>query len=337
MPKTIKIGDISAESGKKKFGFVRVGETPSGPIELPLWIISGVRDGPTLCLTAGLHPCEYAAIEAVIRTCKKIDPRELHGTIISVPVINTPAFQARSPYVNPIDNVNLMFLYPAMPDGSISHRIAHFLLNDIIAKADYHIDCHGGEPSEALEPYVVFPKVNNKEVDTKSEAMARIFGLAEMDCRTPELAKGLFLEAAKMGVPSIMAEAGGVGKITEDDVTIHMNGIHNILQYVGILDGSPQISVKHKIAQKKFNVIADRGGIVYKTVGTGDLVSTGQKVAEIKDLQGETVSVLKASDSGKIKLVFTYTVVNTGDPIMNGWVMKDAPPFPLTDKFYVGK
>lgn len=337
MPKTIKIGNVQAESGEKKFGFTKVGETPAGPVELPIWIINGARDGPTLCLTAGLHPCEYVAIEAVIRTCRKTEPNELHGAIIAVPVINVPAFRTRTPYVNPIDNVNLMFLAPVMADGSISHRIVHFLLNEIIAKADYHIDCHGGEPNEALDPYVVFPKVGNKEIDTKSEAMARIFGMAELDCRTPDRAKSLFLEAAKIGVPSIMPEAGSVGIITEEDVLIQVKGIHNILQYVGIMEGSPKITVKQKILQKRFDIIADRGGILYRTVGTGTLVSAAQKVAEIKDLQGETVSLLKAPDSGKIKVMFTYGVVNTGDPIMTGWITKDAPPFPLTDKFYVGK
>lgn len=336
----MKIANVAAESGKKEFGYVRVGETPGGTVDLPVWITNGIRDGPTLCLTAGVHPCEYPAIEAVIRTCKKIDPREVHGTIIAVPVVNMPAFRTRTPYVNPIDNLNLMFLYPAAPDGSISHRIAHFLLNEIIAKADYHIDCHGGEPNEALDPYVNFPKVNNKEVDTKSEAMARMFGLSELDCRSPgdtSTPKGVFLEAASIGVPSIMPEVGGVGIITEEDVAIHMNGIRNILQYVGILDGFPQINVKHRMNQRKLYVNADRGGIVYRTVGTAAMVSAGQKVAEIKDLQGETVSVLKAPDNGKIKLVYTYTVVNTGDPVMIEWVTKDAPPFPLTDKFYVNK
>jgi predicted deacylase len=337
MPTTIKIESLQSENGEKKFGFVKVGETPAGPVELPIWVINGTRDGPTLCLTAGLHPCEYVAIEAVIRTCRKIGPRELHGAIIGVPVINTPAFSTRTPYVNPIDNVNLMFLSPVMADGSISHRIVHFLLNEVIAKADYHIDCHGGEPNEAMDPYVVFPRVGNHEVDDKSEAMARIFGVAELDCRTPDRAKALFLEAAKIGVPSIMPEVGGLGIITEADVLLQMSGIQNVLQYVGILGGSPEVRVKHRVEQSKFNVIADRGGIVYRIVGPGDLVSKGLKVGEIKDLKGETIGDLKAPRNGKIKIVFTYTVVNTGDTIMTGWVLKDAPPFALTDKFYVGK
>jgi predicted deacylase len=337
MPKTITIGAVRAQSGEKKFGSARVGETPAGPLGLPVWVINGAKDGPILCLTAGLHPCEYVAIEAVIRTCRQIEPRELHGAIIAVPVINVPAFQTRTPYVNPIDNVNLMFLSPVIANGSISHRIVHFLLNEVIAKADYHIDCHGGEPNESLDPYVVFPKVGNQDVDTKSEAMARIFGIAELDCRTPDRAKGFFLEAAKIGVPSIMPEAGGGGTITEEDVLIEMSGIQNVLRYVGLLEGSPKIGVKHKLEQSKFNIVADRGGIAYKTVGRGDLVSAGQKVGEIKNLQGETVSVLTAPASGKVKLVFTYTAVNAGDTVMTGWVLKDAPPFPLTDRFSVSK
>ena len=337
MSTTIKIEDVQAEKGKKKFGLLKIGETPTGPVELPLWIVNGFQKGPTLCLTAGLHPCEYAGIEAVIRTCKEIDPKEMNGAIVAVPVINIPGFRTGSEYVNPMDNLNMMFISPYIREGTISHRIMHALLNKIIVKADYHIDCHGGDLNEAMDPYTVFPKVNSREVDTSSEALARIFGTEDVDCRTPEHARGLFLESAKIGVPSIMSEAGGEGIINEEDVAIHMKGIQNVLQYAGIMDGIPRISAKHKFGQKKFSVVANRGGLVYKVIGTGDFVLKDQKVAEIRNLRGETVDELKSPDEGKVKVIFTHSVMNTGDTIMIGWTLKEASPFPLTDRFYVGK
>src|SRR6186997_900355 len=66
-------------------------------------VIRGANSGPRLALISGVHPTEYPAIEANIRLTRQIDPGELHGTIISLPIIDVPAFATRSPFVCPID------------------------------------------------------------------------------------------------------------------------------------------------------------------------------------------------------------------------------------------
>ena len=64
----IRIRDIAARPGAGVRGVLQVGETPLGPIQLPVAIINGARPGPTLCLTAGVHAAEYPGIDAVMRT-----------------------------------------------------------------------------------------------------------------------------------------------------------------------------------------------------------------------------------------------------------------------------
>ena len=75
------IGDIAAKAGTKARGFITVGETPVGPIRIPIVIVAGARPGPTLCLTAGVHATEYPAIDAVMRTTQSLDPAELGGVV----------------------------------------------------------------------------------------------------------------------------------------------------------------------------------------------------------------------------------------------------------------
>src|SRR5690349_8695231 len=87
------IRDVVATPGTRAQGWLTIGETPTEPIRLPLVIIHGQRPGPRLCLTAGVHASEYPGIDAVLRTVQSINPAELCGTVVAVPVVNPTMFQ----------------------------------------------------------------------------------------------------------------------------------------------------------------------------------------------------------------------------------------------------
>ena len=74
MKDVLGIRGVVAERGQRAQGFVTIGETASGPIQLPLVIVNGVDDGPMLCLTAGVHATEYAPIDAVLRIIQSLRP-----------------------------------------------------------------------------------------------------------------------------------------------------------------------------------------------------------------------------------------------------------------------
>ena len=42
-----------------------------GP-SLPVWMVCGVSDGPTLVLTAGVHGCEYVEIGGSLPNCPRL-------------------------------------------------------------------------------------------------------------------------------------------------------------------------------------------------------------------------------------------------------------------------
>jgi predicted deacylase len=126
----VAIRDVRAEKGRRSQGFVDIANTPAGKLRIPLVIVNGAEDGPILCLTAGVHATEYLA---------------LRGTVIAVPVVNTAMFESRTPFVSPIDGLNLNNIAPGNPDGSISEVLAHILLTEIIGVSQYYIDIHGGD------------------------------------------------------------------------------------------------------------------------------------------------------------------------------------------------
>ena len=81
----------------------------------PFIAVSGASDGPTVLVTAGIHAAEYTGIEAAIRIGRSLDPAQVRGTVLVIPLLNRPGFYERSIYVNPEDNDNLNRLFPAAP------------------------------------------------------------------------------------------------------------------------------------------------------------------------------------------------------------------------------
>ena len=98
-------------------GFTFAGDEGLAKYEWPYLAIAGASDGPAVLITAGIHAAEYTGIEAAIRLGRTIDPRDVRGTIVVIPVLNRPGFYERSMYVNPEDGDNLNRVFPATRTG----------------------------------------------------------------------------------------------------------------------------------------------------------------------------------------------------------------------------
>src|SRR6185437_12322558 len=115
----LSVGKLSASHGEKRCGvneFLVEGQ----PYRLPMWLINGVGEGPTLVVTAGVHAAEYASIAAALELGRSLDPASLSGCVIVVPIVDMPAFTARSIYVCPLDGKNPNRVFPGNPQGSAS-------------------------------------------------------------------------------------------------------------------------------------------------------------------------------------------------------------------------
>lgn len=120
MKKSVSVGPITAAPGEKKFGYVKIGESPAFDISLPVGIVNGTEDGPRICLIAGTHPCEYPGIDATIRLYQETNPKELRGAMVTVPVVNVLGFDRYISYVSPLDGSNMHFQTPGKLDGNFS-------------------------------------------------------------------------------------------------------------------------------------------------------------------------------------------------------------------------
>ena len=325
----IRVRDVEASRGTKAEGWLTIGDTASGPIRVPVVVINGGEDGPTLCLTAGVHATEYAPIAAVMELVQSIDPARVRGAIIAVPVTNMRMFDSRSGFTSPLDGLNLNKIAPGRRDGSISEILADVMLREVIGAAEYHIDFHAGDLGEELYPFAGYSLTGRRDLDAKGEAMVRAFtpllvSLAPPDGTIPPFAGSLNHAATRNGVVSILAEAGGNGTLDDADVRVHVDGARNVMRYLGMIDGPVAPQGKRVAARDRVVVRAKRAGLLRLTARIGDEIHTGEQIGEIRDVFGTVIERVCATGTGIVGLIWAHKVVNTGDPILRYWITEPA-------------
>jgi predicted deacylase len=91
MTTIIEIGTAKAKPGSIEEGKIIIEKLAGGgEIAIPVTIINGQNDGPCFWINGGIHGDEPEGILTCSLLRKAIDPKELSGSIVLVPVINVP-------------------------------------------------------------------------------------------------------------------------------------------------------------------------------------------------------------------------------------------------------
>jgi predicted deacylase len=325
----IVIEGVEARRGEKKTGYLVVGETPVQTVRIPLAIVNGAKPGPTLCVSGGVHGCEYTSVEAVIRTIRDTDPAALSGRLLAVPVLNMTGFETRgpqggisTPFQCPIDSLNLNRVFPGNPDGTMSYQIAAAFMSKIVSRADYYIDCHGGDLNEELIPLVVVVPGDKEQNRIAKEILA-----ASFDCDfiiEDPLPGGSHAAATALGKPAVVVEAGGYGRLMLDAVQLIASGIVNVMRRLKMLEGSPTPTRKQRV-RKLWSVHVKRGGICY-SIPVGTKVKKGDHVAELRNIFGELIETVQSPIDGTVFLRRSPIPVCTNDRILAIMPEEDVPP-----------
>jgi predicted deacylase len=313
--KAITVGEITANPGQTARGFLGVEVGKGLSVRMPVVIVNGKADGPVFAVTAGVHGAEYPGIEAAIRLSRTLDPAEVRGAVLIVPVVSVPAYQRRAIYVNPLDGINFNRVCPGNPVGTVTEMMADLLFKNVIAQADYYMDLHGGDMIEALVPFTIYYKTGNEAVDAKSRALAEAYGIPIILGSTV-LRGGTYGAAAAMGKPAVLTEAGGQGILDEPSTQTHMRGVLNVLKKFGGLPGQPDAGPAPVYYDKFVWVAAEQDCVYYPKVVVGQQVREGELIAEFTDLFGEKIGELKSPATGPVLFLVTSPAINKNDPLM---------------------
>ena len=308
-----QIQDKVIKKGEKQKGWLKVAKATTHMVKIPYIIINGEQIGPTLTILSGVHSLEAAPIEANLRLGNELEAKDLKGTLIIIPVVNTEGFHARKPYENILDHLNQNKAFPGDPEGSMTSRVANSVFQNFVAKSDYLIDCHSADLGEDATRGIFIYETDDEELSRKMIEMASCF-----DCHYIETTKisGNTGEAIKSyGIPCIMTESGTPYNIREEDIQYHTKGIKNLLQHIGMLEGKAVLGTP-PINPETQRQWAETSGIWRKKVEAGQRVTEGTELGEIIDLHGETRQKILAPFNGVVSFLRIHYSVNQGDTLL---------------------
>src|SRR5690348_13118518 len=144
------VGSASAAPGQKATGYLEVPAGVDAATNIPVVVVNGAKPGKILALVSGAHGTEYVSIIAIEKLIAQIDPAQLTGTVILVPLVNIASFEQKVPHVNPVDNKSMNRFYPGKADGTQTERASFLITRQIVDRCDYLIDYHGGDLDESL-------------------------------------------------------------------------------------------------------------------------------------------------------------------------------------------
>ncbi|WP_329179427.1 succinylglutamate desuccinylase/aspartoacylase family protein [Streptomyces sp. NBC_01477] len=277
-------------------------------LELTVHRVVGTRPGKTLVAFGGIHGDEAMGPEEVRRLVTSVDPAELSGTIIAVPVANPYAYDAMSRFT-PHDGLNLNRIFPGDRKGSVTEQLAA-VLAEIITGADHFIDFH----SSGLYSTVEYAYVMDDGRD-----MATGFGSPLLYHHAPyEGSSNAW--AITNGISSTVCELGGGGQLTDAFLDKAVSRGRNMLKAIGMLDGEPEPpAAPQKVLTELVILRPTQGGAIisdYAPDRLGEVVKGGTVLGRVVDpYTFEVIEELVAPFESSV-LVLTregYTRTTPGD------------------------
>lgn len=324
------VGTATAPPGEKVSGTIEVPAGSDGALSIPVAVVHGAQAGPVLALVAGSHGTEYASIVALVDIFEKLDPNALSGTVIIVPIINTPSFDRVVPHLNPVDGKNMNRTYPGRPDGTQSERASYAITREVVERADHLIDFHGGDLDESLRPYSYWNDGGRSEQDRISREMVLAFGLDHIIIsrgRPTDPGASVYLEntASTRGKPSLTVEAGYAGTVLPEDVEALVRGTFSVMRYLKMLPGAPSPVENPVWIESLHNVTSEATGLFRPLVERGRYVNKGMKIGVITDFFGRVLAEARAPESGVVLYIRAVPSATTGETLASVGVPGEAP------------
>jgi len=306
MPAELCVGNVKVGRGCFGKGFIRGVELANGVwIDIPVMVLNGVEDGPTLLLVSTEHGIEIQGIEVIRRIMREIvKPTDLRGAIIGIPVANPLAFMHHK-YLSWIDDLDVGNVRCDRPNGNTTERLAYALWTEAWCKSDLIINIHcNTRPDSLIYQWI---NVSNPNTRDKVWRMAKAIGVTTIvsEEAPPEGAPPTLENMAyKNNIPVVLFELIDGRWISEPSTSVGVRGVLNVMKEFGMIEGEiePQEGIKIIPGVNRFYGIirANRGGIIKFLKKPGEFIKKGETVSVIYDVYGEMLEEVKMPVDGYI-------------------------------------
>jgi predicted deacylase len=294
---------LRADGPSRGHATVGLGELPGGSaIDVPATVIRGAAPGPTVWIMATRDGDEVHATLVAMALQRRLDPAEVSGTVVVMPIGNVPGFGVLSRE------------HPLAPTY-LEQRMDDRYFELISERGGSFIDLHSaGVPSDTVDWTL------GVRGDETGMAMGRAYGspflyehrMGDPDTDPGLLDEALFVRLSRAAVPSILIEAGGGLPPSPATVDRAANGVWNVLRLLGTI-AEPATPTSDPRLIHGFRIVTpDRGGLFIDGVAVGAEVAAGEVLARIVDPFGDVVEELTAPVAGVVLTIPVNPAVGTG-------------------------
>jgi hypothetical protein len=264
------------------------------PMNMPVQVVRGRRDGPRLFLSAAIHGDELNGIEMIRRVLRLPALKRLRGTLIAVPIVNVYGVIHHSRYLPDRRDLNRSF--PGSDRGSLAARLADLFMTEIVARSTHGIDIHTGALHRAN-----LSQIRANLDDEETARLARAFRVPVL--LNSNLRDGSLREAAaEFGVPTLLYETGEALRFDEVGIRAGVRGVVSVMRELGML---PQLKSRRKVslaepfvARSSSWVRAPSSGVLRTVAPLGGRVKRDEVLALVSDPFGEKELTVTAPCSG---------------------------------------
>ena len=326
------VGTAAAPRGAAVMGDLIVPPGVDAGMAIPVAVIHGARPGPVAAFVAGSHGTEYSSIIAMQRLITRIDPAQLAGTVIIVPVLNVPSFTSMTPRVNPVDGQTMVAPFPGDPNGTQSQRALARFTNDVIAPADVVIDLHGGDLDEDVgQAFGAWVRGGNAVQDAASLRLVQALGLKNIAVYSrpvdaPNTGRGLTGQALIRGKSVVLVAAGRSGAVGPADLTVLIEGSLNVLAALRMIDRPAPPAIKHVYLDAGTPLVtAERDGVFFATLRHDATVKKGDLLGYTTDLLGRKIADVRSPVDGLVMYVHGVPSMSAGTVLAEVLAIMPAP------------
>lgn len=276
-------------------------------LSITVQAIRGKQPGPTLFISAAIHGDEINGVEIIRRLLQQKALNSLRGTLLAIPIVNVYGFLNHTRYLP--DGRDLNRSFPGSDKGSLTGRVAHTFVQEILSKCTHGIDLHTGSRHRSN-----FPQIRADLDNDTTREMTEAFGVPlAIDSKIRD--GSLRQCAADMGVPVILYEAGEALRFEEMHIRAGMRGIINVMRNIGMLRKSHRRkpATPPIISDKTSWVRAPESGILRTLVPLGAQVNQGQTLAVVADPLGVAETEIIAPEEGMVIGRTNLPLVYEGD------------------------
>ncbi|MCD0173137.1 succinylglutamate desuccinylase/aspartoacylase family protein [Micrococcus luteus] len=327
-------GGVEVAAGRRHELSLPISQLVTGAdVTLPVHVLHGREDGPTVWVSAAIHGDEVAGVEIVRRVLERLQPKNLRGTLLAVPIVNVLGVMAGDRYLPDRRDLNRSF--PGSARGSLASRIAHLMMTEVIGRCTVGIDLHTGADRRSN-----LPQIRCDLEDPQTRALAEAFGAPVLF--HARLRDGSLRAAAReTGARVLLYEAGEAWRFDEYAIAPGVDGVLRVLAHLGMVRAAdvgltpgddevpPAVDATGENAESVETdpgthvvwrsgwVRARADGLLHLDVALGQTVRAGERIGALYNSFGRRLAHVSAELSGVVVGRAEAPLVHRGDALVH--------------------